>query len=229
RPESDGLLPFMLNRLKLNRSKIEAMGHSIRFSISRGPLNIAAHLMGTTEFLMSMMTDPERIHKLLKLITEFLIEWHDLQKKTIDSIDGILVLDDLIGFIGADQFVEFALPYLKQLFNRNVAVKFLHNDAQWQSSTEFLPEAGVNIFNMAYDASLNELKTLTKNKITMLGNIPPRDVLAKGSVEDIRNAVTELVESLSDRSKVILSCGGGMPPEVTTEQVRAFIETAESI
>ena len=228
RPESDGLLPFVLNRLRLSRSKIEAMGHYIRFSVSRGPLNIAAHLMGTTEFLMAMMTDPERIHNLLHLITDFLIEWHDLQKKNIDSIDGILILDDLIGFIGTDQFTEFGLPYLKALYDRNVSVKFLHNDAQWQSSVEFLPEIGVNLFNMAFDASLNELKTLTNNKVTMLGNIPPRDILAKGTVDDIQNAATELIGSLNDRSNVILSCGGGMPPDVTTEQIKAFIDIVGS-
>ena len=96
-----------------------------------------------------------------------------------------------------DQFPEFALPYLKALYDRKVPVKFLHNDAQWQSSAEFLPEMGVNLFNMAFDASLNELKTLTKNKVAMLGNIPPRDVLAKGTVGEIKNAVTELTGSLT--------------------------------
>jgi uroporphyrinogen decarboxylase len=217
---SDGLLPFMLNRLMLNRPGIEAIGHAIRFSVSRGPLNVAAHLMGTTEFLMAMMTDP---------ITDFLIEWHDLQMKTINTIDGILILDDLIGFIGSEQFVEFGLPYLKALYDRNVAIKFLHNDAQWQSSVEFLPEIGINLFNMAFDASLNELKNLTHQKVAMLGNIPPRDILAKGTCDDIKNAVADLVTSLYDRSNVILSCGGGMPPEVTTEQITAFIEAAESI
>jgi len=229
RTESDGLLSFVLNRLRLNRPRIEAMGHSIRFSVSRGPLNIAAHLMGTTEFLMAMMTDPDRIHKLLDIITDFLIDWHDLQMKTINTIDGILILDDLIGFIGTDQFMEFGMPYLKALYDRNVAVKFLHNDAQWQSSVEFLPEIGVNLFNMAFDASLNELKQLTKNKVAMLGNIPPRDVMAKGTTDHIKDAVTGLVTSLSDRSNVILSCGGGMPPEVTTQQIQAFVEAAGSI
>ena len=63
----------------------------------------------------------------------------------------------------------------------------------------------------------------------MLGNIPPRDVMAKGTADNIKDAVTGLVTSLSDRSNVILSCGGGMPPEVTTQQIQAFIEAAGSI
>ena len=65
-PATDGLLPFMLNRLKFARPRIEALGHKIRFSVSRGPLNIATFLMGTTEFLMALKTDPDKAHKLLR-------------------------------------------------------------------------------------------------------------------------------------------------------------------
>ena len=56
-PATDGLLPFMLNRLKSVRPRLEDMGHKIRFSVSRGPLNVATFLMGTTEFLMALKTD----------------------------------------------------------------------------------------------------------------------------------------------------------------------------
>ncbi|HQK11655.1 MAG TPA: uroporphyrinogen decarboxylase family protein, partial [Candidatus Marinimicrobia bacterium] len=55
-PETDGLLPFVLNRLKLAQPYIENAGHKIRFAVARGPLNIASFLMGTTEFLMAMLT-----------------------------------------------------------------------------------------------------------------------------------------------------------------------------
>ena len=36
-PKTDGLLPFVLNRLKLAQPKIEAAGHKIRFAVARGP------------------------------------------------------------------------------------------------------------------------------------------------------------------------------------------------
>ena len=46
----------------LRRKRIEDMGHRIRFSVSRGPFNIAAFLMGMTEFLMALKTSPAPIH-----------------------------------------------------------------------------------------------------------------------------------------------------------------------
>jgi uroporphyrinogen decarboxylase len=71
---------------------------------------------------------------------------------------------------------------------------------------------------------LNELKDLTQNKVTLVGNIPPRDVLASGTREQVIKATTDLINSLQDKSRVILSCGGGMPPGVSTGNISALID-----
>ncbi|HPC35925.1 MAG TPA: uroporphyrinogen decarboxylase family protein [Candidatus Marinimicrobia bacterium] len=226
-PEADGLLPFVLNRLKLAQPHIENAGHKIRFAVARGPLNIASFLMGTTEFLMAMLTSPELVETLMEKITAFLKNWLKLQRDTFSTIDGIFLLDDIIGFIGEQEFRQFGLPYFKELFDADVSVKFLHNDAQCRVSVPFLPEIGVNLFNMGFDVSLNDIKIWTNNQVTLLGNIPPRDVLANGKPEDVVKSVTELLDSLEDKSRVILSCGGGLPPGVSTENLRAFIETVK--
>ena len=227
-PETDGLLPFILNRLKLAQPYIENAGHKIRFAVARGPLNIASFLMGTTEFLMAMLTSPELVETLMEKITAFLKNWLRLQRSTFSTIDGILLLDDIIGFIGEQEFRQFGLPYFKELFSADVSVKFLHNDAQCRVSVPYLPEIGVNLFNMGFDVSLNDIKTWTNNQVTLLGNIPPRDVLANGKPEDVVKSVTELLDSLEDQTRVILSCGGGLPPGVSTENLKAFIETVKN-
>jgi uroporphyrinogen-III decarboxylase len=227
-PRTDGLLPLVLNRLRLAQPRIEEAGHRIRFAVARGPLNIASYLMGTVEFLTMMMLDPGKADRLIKKITVFLKQWLELQRQTFDSIDGIFLLDDIIGFLGVQEFRAFGLPALKELFATDVTVRFLHNDAQCRVSAPFLPEMEVNLLNMGFDITLNELKTLTENKVTLLGNIPPRDVLASGTPQDVRRATTELLDSLQDRSRVILSCGGGMPPGVESRNITAFVEAARN-
>jgi len=227
-PKTDGLLPFVLNRLKLAQPKIEASGHKIRFAVARGPLNIASYLMGSTEFLTLMMMEPEKTHALMKKITAYLKDWLNLQMETFPSIDGIFILDDIIGFMGDTEFCEFGLPYFKDLYSPNVSVKFLHNDAPCKVSAPYLPEMGVNLFNMGFDITLNELKTLTQNKIALLGNIPPRDVLASGDTIKVTETTLQLVHSLSDTLRVIFSCGGGMPPGVSSENIQAFIKAVRT-
>jgi uroporphyrinogen-III decarboxylase len=222
-PGTDGLLPFVLNRLILSQRLIEKAGHRIRFAVARGPLNIASHLMGSTEFLTAMMMQPEQAEELVKKITAFLKEWLHLQMQTFPSIDGIFLLDDFIGFLGETEFCTFALPYFKELFDVNVSVKFLHYDTPCRISAPYLTEMGVNLLNMGFDITLNEVRQLTHDNIVLLGNIPPRDVLAGGTVDEITAATLKLVNSLDNKSKVIFSCGGGMPPGVSTEQITAFM------
>lgn len=225
-PRTDGLLPFMLNRLRSARSKIEDLGHAIRFSVSRGPLNVATFLMGTTEFLMTLKTEPAQAHKLLRLITNFLKNWHELQRETFPSINGIFLLDDIVGFIGEADFKEFGLPYFKELYSPDVRVKFFHNDAECAKSIKYYPEIGINLYNPGVFNTLSELREMSGRRLALLGNIPPRDVLAKGSPAEVRAAVKTLLAENTDHSRLILSCAGGMPPGVSTENVRAFIDAA---
>ncbi|MCE5332123.1 MAG: uroporphyrinogen decarboxylase family protein [Bacteroidales bacterium] len=223
-PETDGLLPFMLNRLVIARPAIEAVGHKIHFSVSRGPLNIASFLMGTTEFLTTMMMDPDATHRLMRIITDFLKSWHKLQHDTIDSIDGIMMLDDIVGFMGEDEFMEFAYPYLKELYDTNDTIKLFHNDADCTQSVKYYPELGINLYNPGIHMSLAELREATGNKIAILGNIPPRDVLAAGSPDEVSAAAKALKTQAEGFDRILFSCAGGMPPAVTTENIQAFID-----
>ncbi len=223
-PETDGLLPFMLNRLLQTLPAIEATGHKIRFSVSRGPLNIASFLMGTTEFLTMMMMEPESTHKLLRIITDFLKKWHKLQHDRIKTIDGIMMLDDIVGFIGENEFLEFAYPYLKELYDTEDSIKLFHNDADCTQSVKFYPELGINLYNPGIHMSLTELREVTGNKMTILGNIPPRDVLAAGTTAEITLATKSLKMEAEGCSRIIFSCAGGMPPKVSTKNIQAFID-----
>jgi uroporphyrinogen-III decarboxylase len=219
---TDGLLPFALRRLTLHRSAIEAAGHSIRFAVSRGPLNIATFLMGTTEFLMAVRTNPDEIHRLLAVVTDFAVDWLQYQKECLPSIEGIFVLDDIVGFLGEQDFRSTALPYLQRVFQcLEVPVRFFHNDAQGRVCARFLTEIGVNLFNFSFEHSLAEMRDWAGPGVTLLGNIPPRDVLAQGTPAEVRASVQAALAPLTDRSRIILSCGGGMPPGVPTENVRA--------
>ena len=223
-PKADGMLPFMLNRLRLARPRIEDAGHQIRFAVARGPLNIASYLMGSTEFLTTMMMQPDQVHALMRNITDFLKGWLDLQRETFETIDGIFLLDDIIGFLGEEEFRTFGLPYFKELFDPAVSVRFLHNDAPCRVSAPFLSAMNVNFFNMGFDVELRELQRLTGGKVALLGNIPPRDVLAAADAMTVKKAASELVGSLEDTTRVVFSCGGGMPPGVSSENLRAFVE-----
>ena len=225
-PRTDGLLPFVLRRLQQQRRRIEAAGHGIRFAVARGPLNIASFLMGTTEFLMAVRTHPDEVQQLLTLIADFTVEWLQLQKETFATIEGMFILDDIVGFVGEEDFKQTALPHLTRMFAcLDVPVRFFHNDAQGVVCAAFLDEIGVNLFNFSCEHSIVEMQERAGGTVTLLGNIPPRDVLAQGTPEDVATSVKSAIEPVADRHRIILSCGGGMPPDVPGENITAFIQS----
>ncbi len=228
--KSAGLLPFTLRRLQMMQPAIEAEGHVIRFAVARGPLNIASFLMGTTEFLMAMQFDPEGTHAMLNVITEFLEDWIKLQAASFSSIRGVFLLDDIVGFLGPADVAAFAMPYLKRLYSAvDSDVRFFHNDANGLSCAPQLADVGINLFNFGFDHPIDEMRNLVGDKVTLLGNIPPRDVLAQGTPEDVRRSVAEMKERLGvDYTRIVFSCGGGLPPGVSTENLTAFLEEANS-
>lgn len=225
---SAGLLPFVLRRLVRMRPAIEAEGHAIRFAVARGPLNVASFLMGTTEFLMAMQFDPSGTHAMLEVIADFLVEWIQVQASAIPSIRGVLLLDDIVGFLGPADVSSFAMPYLKRAFAAiDSDVRFFHNDAHGLNCAPELAGAGVNLFNFSFEHPVDEMRERVGSAVALLGNIPPRDVLAAGTPDEVRQSVAAMKSVLGyDYSRVIFSCGGGLPPGVPTANLKAFLEEA---
>jgi uroporphyrinogen decarboxylase len=228
--KTDGLLPFMISRLKHNQKAIEEADHKIRFAVARGPLNIASFLMGTTEFMLALAMNPDGSHRLLKKITDFICDWLCWQKECFPSIDGILILDDIMGFVGEVEFQEFVLPYFKRIFEAaGVKVRFLHNDADGLITARNLREMGVNMFNFSFNHTMGEIRELAGPDVILVGNIPARDVLGSGTPAQVEDAVKKAFGEIANHEKIIWSAGGGMPPDVRDENIHAFINSVKKL
>jgi uroporphyrinogen-III decarboxylase len=220
---TDGMCPFVIKRLQRNQAAIEKHGHRIRFAVSRGPMNIATYLLGHTETLVGVKTNPDDIHKLLGIVTEFIVEWLQYQASVFPSIDGMLVLDDLIGFLGKADFESFAVPYFQKISGAlDVRVKLLHNDAHGMLTARNLAAMGFNMFNFSFEHSLQDVRKAAGDTVTLLGNIPARDVLARGTPQDVRRSVAAALAGIEDKRRIVVSAGGGAPPGVSTENLEAL-------
>jgi uroporphyrinogen decarboxylase len=225
---SDGLLPFMINRLRLMEPAIKEKGHQIKFAVTRGPLNIATFLMGTSEFMLLLAMNPDKAHQLMEKITKFIEDWVQYQKACFPSIEGILLLDDIVGFVGEDECREFVVPYIKRCFGAIASkIGFFHNDAFGLTCAPFLQEMGVNLFNFAFDHPINQIRELAGEKVALIVNLPPRDVLSAGKPEEVYAATQTMMRNTNDHSRIIWSCGGGIPQNVSTENLQAFVKAVK--
>ncbi len=136
----------------------------------------------------------------------------------------------LIGFVGEDEFREFVLPYFKRIFScTGSRARFLHNDSEGLITAKYLKEMDVNMFNFSFSHSMSEIRSLAGPDAVLVGNIPPRDILANGTPEQVRMAVRKAFEEIDNHDRIIWSAGGGMPPDVSTENIQAFIDTVKEV
>ena len=224
-PENDGLMPFVLHLQKRAQQRIELLGYSIRIVAARGPLALATHLRGVTEFLMDIVLEPEESHKLLDLCTETVIRWLQAQADNLPDVEGILVLDDIPGLLSPTDYEAFAHPYLKRIFDAFPgALKIYHNDADVQPFAEKLAEAGFDILNFGHGFDMADAFRRIGDKVTLMGNVAPLDLLARGNPEDVKSKAEYCIKATGGR--LILSAGGGVSSGTPAKNVEALLDAA---
>ena len=199
--EADGFAALTLHRIRMERQRILDHGHILPMVTARGPLCTASFVRGMTQLMVDLVDDPEGAHKLIDLSTRVVIDWLKAQHKAMgDTVEGIFILDDVVGMIGKRHYREFAHPYLKRICDAFPAgwVKLYHNDADVGACLDLLPDTGFNMLNWGKQRDIREVKRATL------------DVLAGSEGEGI-----------------VLSVGGGTSPGTPRASIVAMLEALE--
>ncbi|MGA2269843.1 MAG: uroporphyrinogen decarboxylase family protein [Bryobacteraceae bacterium] len=225
-PLTDGLMPFALQLYRMHRRRILDAGYTIPVIAARGPLCLASFLRGVSEFMMDTAENPAGVHKLLALTTRTVIDWLKAQAETVgDTVEGILVLDDIVGFLSANAYREFAHPYLKQICNAFPAdwVKVYHNDANIRPFLADLPDTGFDVLNWSHKIDVMQARERTNGRLCLMGNVSPLEIGVRGTPEMVRKAAGEILAK-NNGAGLILSVGGGVSPGMPKENVLALAE-----
>jgi len=223
-PYRDGIMPLVLNYYSHVKHAVHERGEKIRIVASRGPLNIASQIMGISEFLMATVDEPECVCSLLANTTALVNRWLKAQADVLDYVEGIMVLDDIVGFFSEEMYLQFAHPYLKEIFSSfDVPVKIFHNDTFNTASYSHIPDLGVNIFNFSHMTPIDEVRTLIGSGVCLMGNVPPLSELVQGTPSTVEAATLECLQRAERKEGLLLSTGGGAPPGMPGENLRAML------
>lgn len=223
-PTSDGFCPLILHRYATMKQRIFDAGYTMPVVAARGPLCTASFFRGVTQLLMDMMDEPQAVLKLLDLCTTLTIDWLKAQAAAIGpSVEGFLVLDDIVGMIGPDDYEQFAHPFLKRICDAFPPefVKVYHNDAGIEACLERLPEAGFDVLNWGKQTDIADACRRLGGRLTLMGNVPPLDVGVRGTPEQVEQAARDVIRK-ADGHPMILSVGGGVSPGMPAANIRAM-------
>jgi uroporphyrinogen decarboxylase len=174
--------------------------------------------------MIDIVEKPEWAHKLIDLSTRLVIDWLKAQHKAMgDTVEGIFILDDIVGFINEDHYQEFAHPYLKRICDAFPKdwVKIYHNDADVNACLEHLPDCGFNVLNWGKQTDIAEVKQRIGNRMCLMGNVNPLEIGVRGTPEDVRLATLDVLEK-SGGEGIILSVGGGTSPGMPRANILAM-------
>jgi MtaA/CmuA family methyltransferase len=226
-PETDGLMPLVLRRMELLEKGGLPEPHRIHFAAARGPLTVATHVLGTTDFLEATLAEPEAAHAALDIFTENAIAYLRAQVQRLREPLGILLLDDVPGMLSPSGFNEMALPYLQRIFDAfEGMVRIYHNDTPCPHLLPHIGKLHFEVWNFSHEMDIGEVKSAVGSQLALMGNVAPLDILARGTAEQVYEAARACVQKAAAGGGLILSAGGGASPGTPAENVAALIRAA---
>jgi len=228
-PETDGLMPWHLETLKLFAKRKEEFGDNLHFIHANGPGEVATYLWGMTQFLTDVSLQAVLMKTLLEKVTETIIAWLTAQSKSLNDTQAMLITDDVAGMLSPEMYKEFLFPhhcYIREKFKNLIYV--FHCDTKLDHIVEFLPEIGIDVYQVGPTTNLATAKKKIGKKVCLMGNIDGIKVMQDGDVELVKKAAEECLNNAMAGGGYLLSAGGGMNENTSEENVKALIGVAKS-
>jgi uroporphyrinogen-III decarboxylase len=226
-PETDGLMPLVLRRLE----RLEQGGlpdpHRIHFVAARGPLTLATHVLGTTEFLEATAGEPEAAHGALDAFSDVVLAFLRAQLERLREPLGILLLDDIPGMLSPRSFGAIAVPYLRRILEAfDGLIRIYHNDTPCPHLLPHIGQLPFEVWNFSHEMDIATVRDAVGPRLALLGNVAPLDTLARGTPEQVREEARACVEKVAAQGAFILSAGGGASPGTPAENIDALVGAA---
>ncbi len=226
-PDEHGLMPLVLRRYADARQRLAAEGLRVRMVAARGPLAVASWLLGVSELMIGLKREPDAAHRLLDALTETIIAWLRAQADAVGGVEGILLLDDIPGMLSPKLFDTMAAPYLARILEAfSGLVRVYHNDTPCPHLLARLAELPFEVWNFSHETDIGQVQAAMPGKI-LLGNVPPLQVLAQGTPDQVRREAAACIARTGGRG-LVLSAGGGVSPGTPAANIDALVEAART-
>lgn len=194
-----------------------------------GPISSASSVRAVELMLRDVRRDPENLHKLLDLCVTKSLEWLKYLHEEV-GIGSATIFDPVSStdVLGKKYYAEFSKPYFKRLFDgmteiigRKPTVHICgHTKGIWGD----LVEMGVMSFSVDDRENIVELKEMYGDKMTIVGNVSPVDVLRNGTIDDVIEEVKKQLREGADSPRgYMIAPGCEVPLATPKENLDAFI------
>jgi len=225
RREELGLLNLAVDRFK---------GQKATFWLMRGVFVRSWRLIGMTNYMMNVYTDPEFLHLLAKMMVEFSLAQLDLLAEA--GLDVLVIEDDIAmdkgPMISLEHFKEYVNHYNRQIVARahQKGLKVVrHSDGNLWPLLDVLLETGydgINPLEPQAGMEMKKVKAYCGDKICLLGNIDCVDLLPKGTTEQVEQAVIQTIKDGAAGGGLVICSSNSLHQGVNPENCITMFEAA---
>jgi len=226
-PLSSGRMPMMINATR--RIHKEIGDKAFVGTLVMGPGVLASQLMGVENFMVTCLTDPEYVDKLLEFCSEITVRFGMEAVKA--GAHGIVMGEAISSpqAIGPTLYRRFILPWHKKIieeFKRNgVENHIFHICGDVEPIIEDIASTGAAGLDVDAPFDMAKGRSILGNKLAFTGNISPA-LLLNGSVDEVKDACAK---ALAVKDGLILNAGCCMARLTPHENIKAMVEMAATV
>lgn len=188
-----------------------------------GGWTLAYHLFGIESFLVSILEDPDRVHRILDGLKEVTVLFAMAQIEA--GADVITIGDHLTGDLcRAETYRDFLLPVHQELARRIPAPVVLHICGYTLDRLDYIAQSGFAAFHFDSKNDAHKAAAIAGDRITLIGNVNNPTTLLGG---DERRIVAEVVSDLQAGVPIIgPECA--VPLNMESRWLKRIVEAARS-
>lgn len=214
--------------LKADRLVAQSIQDKPVFAGCIGPFSLAGRLMGMTEIMIALFTEPEAVEMLLEKCTAFLRAYCHAIKET--GVDGVIMAEPAAGLISNEDCTKYSSEYVRPLIEELQDDTFLfvmHNCGNGGHCTEAMVASGAGALHFGNRIDMLEALEHTPSHLLAMGNLDPVGILKQAAPEIVYNETLQLLEKTATYKNYVLSTGCDVPPHIPEENIKAFYQAME--
>ncbi len=198
---------------------------------SWGVITSAGFLRGVETLLMDIVMEPELARKAIKQASELV---DGVMRAGSEGGDYIWLPDPTASgtVIDLDTFKGFNLPYTKQLVsgwkNDYKVPVIYHVCGDTIPIMNAIPDTGIDVLSADHAIDLAKAREIVGDRIALMGNVHPIEVLWNGTPELIRSESLKCIEKAGENGRFILSGGCEVPRDTSIENIKAMMDAGKS-
>ena len=194
-----------------------------------GPFTAASSLYPTSSLLRAVRRDPEAVHRLLRFCTECI----KIVCSELAPLGVSFMLCDPVAsgtILRKAEYLEFVSPYTCELVEAIHALGVpanYHICGDTTSLVDSMVDTGIDGLSIDNIVDLHGVREKVGERVCIVGNVDPVDVMLNGTPDDIDAAVLRCLDQAQDSPcGYVLAQGCEIPVSTPRENVFRFMEAA---